>query len=165
MSGIEQAKAVALRLLRYRARSERELLARLQEKGVEGSVAQQVVERLKEVGLVDDRQMAEWVVQSALTDPHPHSRFEVRYKLRRLGIPDELVEEALAVWTDEVEQEMAERYLRRRLATTSQPSSEDILRAFRAAKQRGFALAALRTALRSLTDSSFGDLPLADEEE
>lgn len=149
---IEQAKTAAFRLLRYRLRSERELLERLQAKGWDTSVAQKVVDRLKQVGLVDDRQTAEAFIQSALSDTQPHSRFEVRYKLKSLGIPDEIIEEALSVWTDEVERQMTERYIMRRLANTPNPNEQDILRAFRAAKQKGFELNAIRSAIRSFGD-------------
>lgn len=142
----------ALRLLRYRPRSERELLERLRAKGWEAPVVQEVISRLKCVGLVDDRQMAEAFVQSALSNNHPHSRFEVRYKLKSLGIPDEIIEEALSVWTDEVEYQMAERYVRRRLANVPQPGEKALLRAFRAAMQKGFDLNAIYSAIRSLND-------------
>lgn len=150
---IEKAKTAAFRLLRYRPRSERELLSRLKAKGWDESTAQEVVDRLKRVGLVDDRQMAEAFVQSALSDTQPHSRFEVRYKLKALGISDEIVDEVLSVWTDEVEYRMAERYIKRRLAGITRPNQQDIQRAFRAAMQRGFELNAIRSAIRS-----FGDL-------
>ncbi|MCX7642945.1 MAG: recombination regulator RecX [Armatimonadetes bacterium] len=150
---IEKAKKAAFRLLRYRPRSERELFARLKAKGWDDSVAQEVVARLKRLGLIDDRQMAEAFVQSALSDTQPHSRFEVRYKLKSLGISDEIVDEVLSVWTDEVEYRMAERYIKRRLGGISQPSQQDIQRAFRAAMQRGFEVSAIRSAIRS-----FGDL-------
>jgi regulatory protein len=151
---IEQAKTAAFRLLRYRLRSERELITRLQAKGWDASVAQEVVERLKRVGLVDDHQMAEAFVQNALSDTQPHSRFEVRYKLKSLGISDEIIDEAMSVWTEEVECQMAERYINRRLAGIAKPSKQDISRAFRAAMQKGFDLNAIRSAIRS-----FGDLP------
>ncbi|MCS7185912.1 MAG: recombination regulator RecX [Armatimonadetes bacterium] len=154
---IEKAKTAAIRLLRYRPRSERELLARLKAKGWDDSIAQEVVARFKDVGLVDDRQMAELFVQSALSDTQPHSRFEVRYKLRSLGISDEIVEEVLSLWTDEVEYQMAERYIKRRLAGTPNPKQRDIQRAFRAAMQKGFELSAIRSAIRS-----FGDLQEID---
>ncbi len=157
---IEKAKTTALRLLRYRLRSERELLIRLQAKGWDESVAQKVVARFKEVGLVDDRQFAEAVVQSALNDTQPHSRFEVRYKLRSLGVPDEVIEEALSVWTEEVEREMARRYLQRRLRTTPSPTPKDLQRALCAARQKGFEFDALRDALRA-----FGDLSETDAQD
>lgn len=150
---IEKAKTAAFRLLRYRPRSERELLSRLKARGWDDSVAQEVVDRLKRVGLIDDRQMAEVFVQSALSDTQPHSRFEVRYKLRALGISDEILDEVLSVWTDEVEYQMAERYIKRRLAGITRPNRQDIQRAFRAAMQKGFELDAIRSAIRS-----FGDL-------
>ncbi|MEZ8222064.1 regulatory protein [Candidatus Fervidibacteria bacterium JGI MDM2 JNZ-1-D12] len=150
---IEKAKAAAFRLLRYRPRSERELLARLKARGWDDSIAQEIVDRFKRVGLIDDRQMAEAFVQSALSDTQPHSRFEVRYKLKSLGISDEIVDEVLSVWTDEVEYQMAERYIKRRLAGTTHPNQRDIQRAFRAAMQKGFELNAIRSAIRS-----FGDL-------
>jgi len=154
---IEQAKTAAFRLLRYRFRSERELITRLRAKGWDASIAQKVVDRLKRMGLVDDRQMAEAFVQNALSDTKPHSRFEVRYKLKSLGISDEIVDEVMSIWTDEVECQMAERYVNRRLAGITKPSKQDILRAFRAAMQKGFDLNSIRYAIRS-----FGDLP--DEE-
>ncbi len=149
---IEKAKADAFRLLRYRPRSEWELLARLKAKGWDDSVAREVVARLKSVGLIDDRQMAEAFVQSALSDTQPHSRFEVQYKLRSLGIPDEIVGEVLSVWTDEVECQMAERYIKRRLVGIPNPNQRDIQRAFRAAMQKGFELSAIRSAIRSFGD-------------
>jgi SOS response regulatory protein OraA/RecX len=79
----------------------------------------------------------------------------VRFKLQRLGIPDDLIDQALSLWTDEVERQMAERYLRRRLSLSANsvgrlPTAEEIARAFRAAKQKGFDLDALRDALRAL---------------
>jgi len=151
---IEQAKTAAFRLLRYRLRSERELLTRLRAKGWDVSVIQKVVARLKRAGLVNDRQMAETFVQGAISDTQPHSRFEVRYKLRSLGISDEIIDEAMSIWTDEVECQMAERYINRRLVGITKPSKQDILRAFRAAMQKGFDLNAIRSAIRS-----FGDLP------
>ncbi|MCS7191387.1 MAG: recombination regulator RecX [Armatimonadetes bacterium] len=159
---IEQAKTAALRLLRYRPRSERELLTRLKAKGWEASVAEEVVERLKGVGLVNDYQMAEEYVQGALSDTQPHSRFEIKYKLKSLGISEEIVEDVLSLWTDEVEFEMAKRYIERRLGRTRKPTVKDISRAFRAAKQKGFELRAIRSALNSFSDLSFSDLSEID---
>lgn len=145
-----KAKESALRLLRYRARSERELFLRLRAKGFSEAVVRNVLHRLKSVGLVDDAALAETIVQSALNDNKPHSRWEVRCKLHGLGIPDELIEHALTVWTDEVERQMAERYLRRRLPPSAMISPKEVGRAFRAALQRGFDITALRDALRTL---------------
>jgi regulatory protein len=152
---VAKAKEDALRLLRYRCRSERELLLRLQAKGFSEATAKSVIARLKKVGLIDDAAFAKAIVQSALDDTKPHARWEVRFKLQRLGIPDDLIDQALSLWTDEVERQMAERYLRRRLSLSANsvgrlPTAEEIARAFRAAKQKGFDLDALRDALRAL---------------
>jgi regulatory protein len=149
---IEEAKTAAFRFLRYRPRSERELLARLKARGWDDFIAQEVIARLKGVGLIDDRQMAEAFVQSALSDTKPHSRFEIQHKLRSLGIPNEILDEALSLWTDEVEYRMAVRYIKRRLVGISHPNQQDIQRAFRAAMQKGFELNAIRSAIRSLGD-------------
>ncbi len=146
---LAQAKAAALRLLRYRARTQRELLSRLQAKGWSGSVAQRVVARFKKVGLVDDRAFAEALVQSALTDTKPHSRREVQHKLRVLGVPDDLADEALALWTEETERQMAERYLQKRLQNRQRATQREVARAFKAAVQKGFAFTAVRDALRA----------------
>lgn len=147
---VEQARKAALRLLRYRARSENELLMRLQQKGWSATVAKTVVRRLKRVGLVNDQELAEAVVQSALADTKPHARFEVRYKLRTLGISDKLADEAISVWTEEIEREMARHYLQKHLPNPNRASQAEIARAYRAAVQKGFSFDALRDALRTL---------------
>lgn len=144
-----KAKEAALRLLRYRARTEQELMSRLKAKGWSDSVARQVVARFKKVGLVDDRAFAEAVVQSALTDTKPHSRWEVQHKLQALKVPDDLADEALAVWTDEMERQMAKRYLQKRLPNPKRATQREVARAFKAAVQKGFAFAAIRDALRA----------------
>lgn len=140
----------ALRLLTYRARSVRELRERLLERGLSKTASEQVVRRLKGVGLVNDRELAESVVRWAMDDSKPHSRREVEEKLRGLGIEPDLIEEALKPWTDAVENQMAVRYVRRRLGPGGRASEADRGRAFRSAVQKGFAFPTVREAFRVL---------------
>src|SRR5581483_11085083 len=58
------ARDICLRLLTARPRSRAELAAALQRKGVEPEVADAVLGRLDDVGLIDDSAFAEMVVQS-----------------------------------------------------------------------------------------------------
>ena len=58
----EQARAVCLRLLTARARTRAELVGQLAKRGYPDDVSTEVIERLSEVGLVDDEDFAEqWV--------------------------------------------------------------------------------------------------------
>ena len=60
----EQARAVCLRLLTARARTRAELVGQLAKRGYPDDVSTEVIERLSEVGLVDDEDFAEQWVRS-----------------------------------------------------------------------------------------------------
>lgn len=58
----EQARALCLRLLTVRARTRAELAGQLAKRGYPGDITNQVLDRLTEVGLVDDTDFAgQWV--------------------------------------------------------------------------------------------------------
>jgi regulatory protein len=91
----------ALRLLGYKARTVAEVRKRLVDKGFpEGSI-EEVLEKLKENHLLDDRQYAQlWTEDRAVY--HPRSRRMMRWELLGKGVAQDEVEAALStVCSDE----------------------------------------------------------------
>jgi len=90
----EQAHEAALRFLSYRPRSEREVADHLRRKGFDARTVEAELERLRRVGLVDDRAFARFWVENR-TAFRPRSRRALQAELRRKGIPPAIVQEVL----------------------------------------------------------------------
>jgi len=111
---VQQAKDICLRQLTARPRTRVELAQALARKGVEEEVASKVLDRLDEVGLIDDAAFAEVWVRSR----HNYqglSRRALAMELRRKGVADESAEEALATVDSSAEEERARQLVRKRL--------------------------------------------------
>ncbi len=88
----------ALRMLNYRPRSVNEVQKKLKENGFDETVVQSVLERLSRAGLVKDESFAQaWVENRTVF--HPRSRKLIALELRQKGVPDEVVQNALASGT------------------------------------------------------------------
>jgi regulatory protein len=86
---------IALNLLAFRNRTERELENRLREKGVDREVAGRVCARLKELGYIDDRKFAlEWI--KGRSGARCRSAWVLKRELREKGIAPALAEETVA---------------------------------------------------------------------
>ncbi len=91
----EMAIQRALKALSYRPRSIFEVQKKLKENGFDETVIQSVVERLRRDGLVQDETFARaWVENRTVS--HPRSRKLIALELRQKGVPDEVVQNALA---------------------------------------------------------------------
>ncbi len=91
----EAALQNALRTLNYRPRSVHEVQKKLKENGFDETVIRSVLERLERDGLVKDETFAQaWVENRTLF--HPRSRKLIALELRQKGVPDEVVQNALA---------------------------------------------------------------------
>ena len=91
----EQAHAVCLRLLTVRARTRSELAGQLAKRGYAGDVAEVVLSRLADVGLIDDEDFAEQWVQSRQRNAGKGKR-ALAVELRTKGVADEVIASALA---------------------------------------------------------------------
>jgi len=115
---VERARQVCLNQLEYAPRTRAELASVLRRKGVDEQAAEQVLGRFAEVGMIDDAQFAKmWV-----TSRHRGkglARQALRHELRRKGVDEESVAEAVATLDPEVEQATARALVDRRLRTTS----------------------------------------------
>ncbi|OYO15227.1 recombination regulator RecX [Enemella evansiae] len=89
------ARQIVLRQLTMQARSRHELAEILRKKGIPGEAATAVLDRMTEVGLVDDARFAEAWVDSRQQRRHL-SRAGVRQELQRKGLDRDLVNETVA---------------------------------------------------------------------
>ena len=91
----EQARALCLRLLTARARTRAELAGQLTKRGYPEDVSARVLDRLADVGLVDDRDFADQWVRSRHVNAGKGKRALVS-ELRTRGVDDEVITAALA---------------------------------------------------------------------
>jgi regulatory protein len=109
------ARMIALGLLARQARSRAELEEALRRRGAPDEAARAVLDRLSEVGLVDDEALAERFVETRHRDRGLAPRALVR-DLRRRGIEPALARQAVAGLDRETERERAGALVRARLA-------------------------------------------------
>ncbi|MEA3346393.1 MAG: RecX family transcriptional regulator [Chloroflexota bacterium] len=91
----EQAYEKALDLLSYRPRSTTELARRLRQAEFPPPATEAALDRLKRVGLVDDRAFAKWWVENR-EKFRPRGRRMLRWELRQKGVSDHIIDEVLA---------------------------------------------------------------------
>lgn len=92
---IRQARESAIRLLSYRARSEKEIRDRLRKKGFGSSTADEVLDSLLKSGLVNDQEFARAFAHDKLLKK-PMGRVMLKQELRRKGISKETIEQVLS---------------------------------------------------------------------
>jgi len=137
--GIERARRAALRLLKFRPRSESELKGRLLEKGFGEETLQPVVEELKRKGLLDDARFARYFVESQRLSRPVGKRLLVN-RLRAKGIEPHLASEAVDAGTQgQDELELARQLASKRMGVLEGISREAAQRRlFGYLSRRGF---------------------------
>jgi len=106
-----------LRQLTMAPRSRAQLAAKLAERGADESVAQRVLDRFEDVGLVDDAEFAAMLVRSQQAS-RGLGRRALAHELRRKGVDDETAREALEQVADDDEWATARSLVARRLPST-----------------------------------------------
>ena len=136
------AKERALAMLDRRDYSCAELLRKLKEKGEDETEAAAAVERLAELGFVDDARYAPIIVRRCAAKGYGPQR--VRQELMRRGIPKELWDEAMAEMP--VQDETVDLLLRSRLKS-ARPDRAELKRASDYLLRRGYGWDDIRAAL------------------
>jgi regulatory protein len=113
----EQARALCLRLLTGTPRTRRQLSDALRKREIPDEVAEHVLERFEDVGLIDDQAFANAWVESRHRGRGLARRALAR-ELRHRGVEAELVTEAMELLDPEQEEETARELVRRRLPGT-----------------------------------------------
>jgi len=127
------AEKSALNLIKYRARSEKELSVRLKEKGFDDEVIGKVVEKCKKNGLIDDKLFAYLYAYDKLTLDKKGPLF-IQHELKRLGVEESLIFESL----DKVKNEVDINTIALELAKNYYERKQDILKTKAYLYRRGF---------------------------
>ena len=114
LSREEQARNLCLCLLTARARTRAELEGQLTKRGYPDGVSERVLDRLSQVGLIDDRDFAEQWVQSRRVNAGKGKR-ALAAELRTKGVDDDVIIAALDGIDAGAERERAEQLVRDKL--------------------------------------------------
>jgi len=118
------ARQICLRLLSARPRTRAELAGALERRGIAAEVAAEVLDRYDEVGIIDDAAFASaWV--SSRHHGKGLARRALAGELRRRGVDDATVRDAVDELDSDTEAETARALVERRLrgATTADPEA------------------------------------------
>lgn len=110
----DRARAIVLRQLTMAPRSRHQLEEKLRSKDCDDDVAQVVLDRLTEVGLVDDDAYAGMFVRSQQLS-RGLSRRGIAQELRKKGVSDEISQSALDHIDDESERDRARELVAKKL--------------------------------------------------
>lgn len=90
----EAAYQRALKFISYQMRTERQVRRKLSKNGFSEDIVQSTIQRLHRSGLIDDHKYANLWVENR-SDLRPRSHRALSYELRRKGIPDRVIDQAL----------------------------------------------------------------------
>lgn len=157
----EQARALCLRLLTGTPRTRRQLADAMRKREIPDEVAEYVLERFQDVGLIDDQAFANAWVESRHRG-RGLARRALAQELRQRGIDAELVTEAVGLLDAEQEEETARELVRRRLPGTRGLDRDKRVRRLagmlaRKGYSEGLALRVVRDALREAGDTEEGE--------
>lgn len=146
----DDAFNAAVRLLKTRERSEKELTSRLRRKGFQTDEIAAAMDRCREYGYVDDGRFARCKARQLLTSGRAVGG-RLRRELQLAGIAEELAEETLAALQGDFNEEaMLGELLERRFASFDYDQSDDRekRRVVNYFLRRGFSLAEIMNQLK-----------------
>jgi regulatory protein len=109
----EVAYQRTLRYIGFRERSTSEIRRYLNKSAVSEEIAEQVIDRLKQAGLLDDRRFAQVWIENR-SEFRPRSLRALRMEMRQHGIDDELIDQSLETFDEhEAAYKAAEKYASR----------------------------------------------------
>jgi regulatory protein len=114
---VDVARQICLHQLEFAPRTRAELAAVLRKKGVEDDVAEEVLGRFTEVGMIDDAVFAQMWVTSRHRGRGLAGR-ALQQELRRKGVDDDDIAEAVATLDPEQEAATARALVDRKLRST-----------------------------------------------
>jgi len=114
---VDAARQICLHQLEFAPRTRAELAAVLRRKGIEDTVAEQVLGRFAEVGMIDDALFAQMWVASRHRGRGLAGR-ALQQELRRKGVDDGDIAEAVATLAPEQEAATARELVDRKLRST-----------------------------------------------
>lgn len=110
------ARQLVLRQLTMGPRTRRQLSDKLKRRGCATEVIDRVLDRLSEVGLIDDRAYAQMLVRTR-QETKGLAAAAISHELRRKGVADDLIDQALDGVDPVAEKEQARELVAKRLRT------------------------------------------------
>lgn len=168
---VDVARQICLNQLEHSPRTRAELAATLRKKGIEADVAEQVLSRFTEVGMIDDALFAQMWVTSRHRGKGLAGR-ALSQELRRKGVADETAAEAVASIDCDQELATARALVDRRLGSTAGMTTDARVRRLAGMLARkgypaGAAFRVVREALAAEGEEAelaFDELPSFDDE-
>jgi len=158
---VDIAREIALRLLSVRGRTRHELAQALAKRRVPAEAAQEVLDRLCEVGLIDDQRFAEAVFDAQ--HRRQRSSKALRQELRSKGVEADVIDEASAGVPDGLDLEVARALVAKRAPSLGRvPHQVRYRRLAGQLARRGFSPGVIATVLRDLGNEPSLSWPEAD---
>jgi regulatory protein len=111
----QRARNILLFQLSSGAKTSKQLADRLSKKEIPNELAQRLIERFKEVGLIDDHQVAETIARSR-RESRGWSSAAIRRDLLKRGVPSQIIDDVLAEFDSTSELSTAVKIARQRYA-------------------------------------------------
>jgi len=158
---MDEARERALGYLTVRPRSEQELRRYLAGKKYDKDIIDQVIARLGDVKLVDDRDFAKFWVENR-EGFKPRSKRALQYELRQKGVPQEEITRAVKKVDEKTSAYRAAQPKAQRWKDLDAKTFRDKLSGFLA--RRGFDYAVTRETVNRLWQEMNGTQPVQDDE-
>ncbi|SET71296.1 regulatory protein [Salinibacillus kushneri] len=150
---IHKFYGMAINLLSYRIRSEKELTDYLRKKEAEVEQIQQVIHKLKQEGYVDDREFAYTFVRSRM-NTSSKGPLLLKKELMEKGITASIAEEAISVFTPEKQREKVKKVVDKKLSSSTKKSFQQQIQSVQATLvQKGFSSEVIRDMLQEAKDN------------
>jgi regulatory protein len=158
-----RARQICLRLLTLAPRTRAQLADALRRRGVPGDVAEDVLGRFTDVGLIDDAAFAKAWVESRHYSRGLAGR-ALKAELRRQGVDDEEIREAVAGLGPDAEVATARQLVERKLAATrGQPAQARTRRLAGMLARKGYPPGLAYRVIREAMEAEGVDAVLDDE--
>ncbi len=130
------AKAVAVRYLTLKLRTEAEVASKLISDGFEREIVKKVLEELKSMGYINDELYAQKYIYDR-SKLKPQSKRMLKMDLKRRGISDQIIDSVLENWQID-ELSLAESLVRRKFGKYDLEDEKIMKRAYSFLHHRGF---------------------------
>jgi regulatory protein len=161
----ERAREYLLRSLGASARTRHQLSEGLARRGFDPDLAERLLDRFTEVGLIDDAELARTLVRTRVAERHL-SRRALAVELRRKGIADDDARAALEAIDDDLQEETARAFVASRIRRAS--SLDPVTRSRRlvgALARKGYSAEVATRVVREALAADAADAAARDEDD
>jgi len=122
----EKVNQKILNFISYKLRSEREISERLNRylekykkinKSQKEEIKVELLEKLREVNIINDHYFAKSFVMQKIKSPKPASRMQTRQFLMKKGVPRSIISQALKIYTDDQEDQKITKAAKKKLSS------------------------------------------------